>query len=155
MLGAVISLIYVSFHSWPYSRSFMGSTVGVVESISKNDPKLIEGSLIMEWVNASNKIQRPVLILMKDVDVELPTRWVNSLTLRWTGDTWGSWQSANSAIVAGEFFKGANILSGSFLLITNQKQLVESLKGADSSIEVCESLSTVSRSCDVYYDANL
>ena len=153
VLGAVISLIYASYHSWPFSGSFLGSTVGVVESIAKNDPRYIEGSSIMEWVDASNKIDRPVLILMKDVDVELPTRWVNSLTLRWTTDTWGSWMSTNNAIVGGEFLKASNILSDNFLLITNQIQIIDSLQEADSSLEVCQTVLTLSGSCDIYYDA--
>jgi hypothetical protein len=154
VFGAVVSLVYAGYHPWPFSGSFLGSTVGVVESIVKNDPKIIEGSSIMEWVDASNTLDRPVLILMKDRDVELLTRWVNSLTLRWTNDTWGSWESANNSIEAGKFFEGAKILSGSFLLVTDQTQLIDSLQEADSSLEVCQSNPILWKSCDIYYEAS-
>lgn len=154
VFGAVISLISVSYHSWPFSGGFMGSTTGVVESIINDDPKLIEGSIIMDWVGASNKVDRPVLILMKDLDAELPTRWVNSLTFRWTGETWGPWMSANNYIKIGDFSEATKMLSDRFLVITNQKQIVKSLQGADSSLEVCESLLTLSGSCDIYYNKN-
>ena len=108
----------------------------------------------MDWVGASNKVDRPVLILMKDLDAELPTRWVNSLTFRWTGETWGPWMSANNYIKIGDFSEATKMLSDRFLVITNQKQIVKSLQGADSSLEVCESLLTLSGSCDIYYNKN-
>ena len=154
VVASVIALVVAGHNDWPFSGSFMGSTTGVVESIINDDPKLIEGSIIMDWVGVSNKVGRPVLILMKDLDAELPTRWVNSLTFRWTDENWGPWMSANNYIKTGDFSEATKILSDKFLLITNQKQLVESLQGADSSLEVCESLSTLSGSCDIYYNKN-
>lgn len=155
VVASVIALIVAGHNDWPFSGGFMGTTLGVVrtlnDGLSKND---IQGNLVLDWVGASDQVDRPVLIMMDANDPELRTRWVNSLTFRWTDENWGPWMSANNFIKTGDFSEATKILSDKFLLITNQKQLVESLQGADSSLEVCESLSTLSGSCDVYYNKN-
>ena len=155
VVAAVIALVIAGHNDWPFTGGFMGTSIGVAEALNSglsNDD--IQGSLVLHWVAASDQVNRPVLVMMDANDTELRTRWVNSLTFRWTDETWGSWMKANSLIRSGEFSEATKILKDEFLVITNQKILVDALQRVDNSIEVCNAVATLSRSCDIYYDIN-
>jgi hypothetical protein len=152
VFASVIALVVAGHNDWPFSGGFMGTTLGVVSTFSdglSNDD--IQGNLVLDWVDASNQVDRPVLVMMDANDSELRTRWVNSLTFRWTDENWGPWMSANNFIRTGEFTEATKILFDRFLLITNQKSLVDSFQGIDDSLVVCTTPMTLSRHCDIYY----
>ena len=152
VFASVIALVVAGHNDWPFSGGFMGTTLGVVSTLNdglSNDD--IQGNLVLDWVDASNQVDRPALVMMDANDSELRTRWVNSLTFRWTDENWGPWMSANNFIRTGDFSEATKILFDRFLLITNQKSLVDSFQEIDSSLVVCATPMTLSVHCDIYF----
>lgn len=147
---AIGSLVLSSYNSWPFSQGYMGTTSGVIKSMRANTDEVVDGDLIIKWIEASKLSDKPVLILSATQESELNTRWVNSMTFNWSQTTWDLWRVARTQIDLGVYREASSILLEQFLIITNQNEVTKSLIKENPLIKLCLSLITITTSCDIF-----
>jgi len=147
---AIGSLVLSSYNSWPFSQGYMGTTSGVIRSMRANTEEVVDGELIIDWMEASKLSDKPVLILSATQESELNTRWVNSTMFNWSQTTWDQWRVARTQIDLGKYREASTIFLEQFLIITNQNEVAKSLIKANPSIKLCQSLITITSSCDIF-----
>jgi len=153
MVMVVASLfVFGGINRWPFTGGYMGSTYGVIKSILTGEPAVVDGKLVLDWVDQAQRVDRPVLVISSSRESELNTRWVNLLTLRWSDKTWGGlnhegaretdetfvgWIDAREFIESGDFISAQKILSNGFLLITDDPNLINSFDQIYLPIQYC------------------
>jgi hypothetical protein len=153
MVMVVASLfIFGGINRWPFTGGYMGSTHGVIKSILTREPAVVDGKLVLDWVDQAQRVDRPVLVIISSRESELNTRWVNLLTLNWSDKTWGGrnheavkatdeifvgWIDAREFIEAGDLISAQAILSNEFLLITDDSNLIQSFDRNHLPIQYC------------------
>ena len=144
--------IFGGINRWPFTGGYMGSTYGVIKSILTREPAVVDGKLVLDWVDQAQRVDRPVLVIISGRESELNTRWVNLLTLHWSDKTWGGrnheavkatdktfvgWIDAREFIEAGDLISAQTILSNEFLLITDDPNLIQSFDRNQLPIQYC------------------
>ena len=153
MVMVVASLfVFGGINRWPFTGGYMGSTYGVIKSILTREPAVVDGQLLLDWVDQAQRVDRPVLVISSSRESELNTRWVNLLTLHWSDKTWGGrnheatkatdetfvgWIDGREFIEAGDLTSAQKILSNEFLLITDDQILIESFDRNHLPIQYC------------------
>lgn len=153
MVMVVASLFLMGgINHWPFTGGYMGSTYGVIKSILTSEPAVVDGTLLEDWVEQAQRVDRPVLVISGSRESELNTRWVNLLTLHWSDKTWGGpnhegakasdrtfvgWIDARELIEAGDLISAQKILSNEFLLITDDQNLIKSFDRNQLPIQYC------------------
>jgi hypothetical protein len=137
IVGSFVALLYAGFNRWPFTQGYMSTVPGVFYSVRHKQVEPVEGGLVMSWVRASNKVNRPVLVLSKNHESELNSRWVNSLTLRWNDDSWGTWIAVRDAISTGKLSDAQRVASSELLIVSDDRQLIADLGSFGNGVLYC------------------
>ncbi len=117
---ALAALYLGSMNEWPFSQGYMGSTRGVISSISSSKPEVVDGEKIQIAVAYSLETNKPVLYLSDRHESELNTRWINSLLFQWNDANWGDWMNARQLLDDEKFDEATALLNGKFVLVIDE-----------------------------------
>jgi len=158
VLSIVIGFVSRGFNPVVFATGFMGSTTGVIRSVSTGDTKFVDGDLISKSIIESERLDKPALLLLSKHESELNTRWVNSLTFRWSDASWEDWMTARDQLYINKDFETAKkIISGDptvsksskgLVVVTDDRDIIALLWSNDPVTSVCEVVKQTTLLCN-------